>query len=164
MHINPSNDYYEHRTTVRRNPLHGRWPRARDEDQDAVFFALRRVVPDGMARQALCDWRTGGQLSEAARIIRASTGPLAKDWHVFERQARARTSRALERAADQELVAWTSVDDSVRFGGLGKKSGGASGEPALDTSSPGGLREGTEPEQPGIASGVSNGGTSPAST
>lgn len=110
VHINPSNDYYDHKTTIRRNPLHGRWPQTLDEDQDSVYFALKNVVPDNIARKALCDWHTGGQLSEDAKILRASGGEIAKDWHILERQMRRKANLLVEESAEDELVAWTSVD------------------------------------------------------
>lgn len=115
VHINPSNDYYDHRTTIRRNPLFGPWPQTLDEDQDSIYFALKNVVPDNIARKALCDWNTGGQLSEDAQILRASDGKLAKDWAVYERQVRKPTKLLVQQSAEDELVAWTSVDTETRL-------------------------------------------------
>lgn len=115
VHIHPSSNYYNHRKTIRRNPLFGRWPPTLDEDQDSVYFALRNVVPDNIARKGLCDWNTGEQLSEDAKVLRASGGELAKAWSVYERQARMPTELLLEKSAEDELVAWTSVDSEIRL-------------------------------------------------
>lgn len=115
LHINPSQSYYEHKKTIRRNPIHGPWPKTLDEDQDSVFFALRNIVPKNVAQRGLCDWRTGGQLSEEAKYLRSSAEG-AKFWHLRQRQLRRKNSQlATAREHEDELVGWTSLDPETRL-------------------------------------------------
>lgn len=106
LYINPSQSYYEHKTTIRRNPIHGAWPKTNQEDHDLVYFALRQNVPDDLAQKGLCDWQTGGQLSEDTQHMRTSEES-AKYWHIQERMMRKR-GRDLD---PNTLVAWKSLDD-----------------------------------------------------
>lgn len=112
VHVFPSGPYYDHRKALRSNPLHGRWPlQAADGGEgqhDAVYYALRSVVPDNIAARALCDWRTGGQLSEADRVSRV-TPAVAKFVHIRDRHQRAVANRRVEEAAEDELVAWKGL-------------------------------------------------------
>lgn len=87
MHIFPSPGY-KHKTTIRYAPVHGPWPEEDRKERDSfVYNALRAVVPKGIAAEALCDWETGGQLSDEARVLRAQSDAPAEA-HVLERQRR----------------------------------------------------------------------------
>ncbi|KAF3761027.1 hypothetical protein M406DRAFT_108355 [Cryphonectria parasitica EP155] len=110
MYIHPSQSYYEHRTAIRLNPIHGRWPKTLEEDQDFVYSALKKVVPRNVAQNGLCDWQTGGQLMEDAKLIRTSQ-TAGKLWHIMERRMR-RQNRAEQGEAENELVLWTSLDEA----------------------------------------------------
>lgn len=114
LHINPSQSYYGHKTTINRNALHGRWPKTPIEDQDYIYFALRAVVPNNVACIGLCDWHTGGQLSEDAKILRNSEDT-AKYWHIRDRQMRRMNKRSAGEPELDEMLAWTSVDPETRL-------------------------------------------------
>lgn len=114
LHINPSQSYYGHKTTINRNALHGRWPRTLDEDQDFVYYALKEVVPNNVACNGLCDWHTGGQLSEDAKVLRNSE-ETAKFWHIRDRQIRRMNHRSAVHRDEDELLAWTSVVPEIRL-------------------------------------------------
>lgn len=104
LYINPSQSYYEHKTNSRLSPIHGPWPKTLEQDQDLIYFALKEVVPDDMARTGLCDWHTGGQLSDEPAAIRAQQEH-SKLWHIRERQMRRKKSMEVEEDEDSALVA-----------------------------------------------------------
>lgn len=107
IYLHASQRHYAHRTEVRRNPIHGRWPSTAKEEQDTVYWALREVVPDNIAREGLCDWHTGGQFSDDAQAMRISADH-AELWHQYERQHKhERPSR--QTLMPEELVTWKSV-------------------------------------------------------
>ncbi|KUI74111.1 hypothetical protein VM1G_09908 [Cytospora mali] len=109
MHINPSQSYYEHKTNIRLSPIHGPWPKTPEQDQDFVYFALKEVVPNDIAREGLCDWHSGGQLSGEPAAIRAQHEH-SRLWHIRERQMRRRKTKELEEDGDGALVALKSLD------------------------------------------------------
>lgn len=102
-----SESKYTHKTNIRRNPIHGRWPPTRRQDQDFVYYALREVVPTNIAREGLCDWATGGQLSEDAMLARLDQ-EVAANSQIAERLAR-RKNRENLAVDDHELVGWSSL-------------------------------------------------------
>ena len=103
LHIHARADY-QHKTMIRRSPLHGPWPG--DEDDAAttslVYNALREVVPDGPGRDALCDWQTGGQLSDQARLQRSQPSSYQAA-HIHDR--RARRERASQAMSLSDILA-----------------------------------------------------------
>ncbi|ROV87047.1 hypothetical protein VMCG_10860 [Cytospora schulzeri] len=120
MHINPSQSYYEHKTNIRLSPIHGPWPRTPEQDQDSVYFALREVVPSDMAREGLCDWHTGGQLSGEPASIRAQHAN-SKLWHIRERQMRKRKNQEVEESENGgALVAFKSLGRPVQPASRGR--------------------------------------------
>ncbi len=86
LNIFPS-DGYKHKTFIRQSPLHGPWPKAGLEKETFVYNALREVMPDGPGAEAFCDWQTGGQLSDEARMER-SQEESAKLAHINDRRSR----------------------------------------------------------------------------
>ena len=114
LHIHPHADY-RHKTTIRRSPLHGPWP---DDDGDArgslVYYALGEVVPDGPARDALCDWQTGGQLSDRARLRRSQPSDY-RSAHIQERLAR-RAHAARTGSLADILAASAAPREAVQAG------------------------------------------------
>lgn len=111
LQMRPSQRKYAHRTEIRRNPIHFRWPTTPKEEQDSIFWALRDVVPDNIAREGLCDWHTGGQFSDDAQAMRISADH-AELWNQYERQHK------YDRPTNQtliegELVTWKSVVEKV---------------------------------------------------
>lgn len=55
---------YDHGLAIRVGPLWGRWPEEPVAREMLMFKALRRSVPSGPGQDGLCDWYTGGQLTE----------------------------------------------------------------------------------------------------
>ncbi|CAN8106415.1 unnamed protein product [Discula destructiva] len=128
---------YNHKTKIRWNPIHGRWPAVQRDEQDFVYYALREVVPDNIAHHGLCDWVAGKQLSEDAKLARGDE-EVAADWQVAERLERRRNRESLQ-ADDYELVSWTSVsrrlrsaDDNMAERSAETPEGESFGESALD--------------------------------
>lgn len=113
VHINPSQSYYSHKEQIRLNPIHGPWPRTLREDQDFIYFALKKVIPNNFALQGLCDWHTGGQLSEAAKHLRMAKAG-GKLWHIHQRQLRRENRSTANNGTGDELVTWTSLDEDTR--------------------------------------------------
>lgn len=93
VHVFP-NEGYRHKTVIRYSPLYGPWPKEDAAKETFVYAALDKVVPKNiMAREAFCDWRTGGQLSDDARNMRnqSQNGKLA---YIQERKMRRKKSIA----------------------------------------------------------------------
>lgn len=110
----PSGTRYNHKTVIRRNPIHGPWPEAEKSDHDFAYFALKEVVPESLAQHGLCDWTTGGQLSEDAKLARQEE-TAGGQWQIRDRIARRRNREKL--AADKdELTSWKSIWDALRSG------------------------------------------------
>ncbi|KAL2757937.1 hypothetical protein ACRALDRAFT_2025622 [Sodiomyces alcalophilus JCM 7366] len=64
VHIFPASEYV-HSAAIRSSPLHGPWPDGRRET--AMFSALKRSMPRGIASDGLSDWESGGQSADMAR-------------------------------------------------------------------------------------------------
>jgi len=107
LSIYSSGDNYKHKTIVRRAPLHGPWPNSGDEKNTFVYNALKDVVPDGLGTEGLCDWHTGGQLSDDARIQRSEEEQAVQEQisHVVARKHRS-------KRAIVEPVSKATSDDS----------------------------------------------------
>ncbi|KAI1418450.1 hypothetical protein F5Y13DRAFT_1423 [Hypoxylon sp. FL1857] len=63
LHMFAANKTYNHKETINKNPLHGRWPSNGRNMETFVSAALRRSVPSGAMAPALRDWHTANQLS-----------------------------------------------------------------------------------------------------
>ncbi|KAL8393010.1 hypothetical protein RB595_002990 [Gaeumannomyces hyphopodioides] len=55
---------YDHGLAIRVGPLWGRWPEEPVAREMLMFKALRESVPSNPGHEGLCDWYTGGQLTE----------------------------------------------------------------------------------------------------
>lgn len=119
LHIRHSQGHYEHKSIIRRNVLHGPWPKSLEEDQDFVGVALKQVVPNDLAAPGLCDWHTGGQLLEELKHIRSS-GESSKNWHVRDRILR-RKLRQTSSSGKETLVTWNGVNDFTQRAAQNKK-------------------------------------------
>lgn len=108
----PSGTRYNHKTNIRRNPIHGPWPEAEKSDHDFTHFALKEVVPASLAQHGLCDWITGGQLSEDAKLARQEE-TAGGQWQIRDRIAR-RRNREKVAADKDELTSWKSIWDALR--------------------------------------------------
>lgn len=108
----PSGTRYNHKTTIRRNPIHGPWPEAEKSDHDFTYFALKEVIPASLAQHGLCDWTTGGQLSEDAKLARQEE-TAGGQWQIRDRIAR-RRNREKVSADKDELTSWNSIWDALR--------------------------------------------------
>lgn len=111
----PSGTRYNHKTTIRRNPIHGPWPEAEKSDHDFTYFALKEVVPASLAQHGLCDWTTGGQLSEDAKLARQEE-TAGGQWQIRDRIAR-RRNREKVAADKDELTSWKSIWDALQSRG-----------------------------------------------
>lgn len=109
--MNFADKMYSHKTTIRQRPIHGRWPAALKKDQDFMYYALREVVPDSMVQHGLCDWSTGGQLSDD-RFLARTDEKVGANMQAAERIAR-RRNREMLQESEHELVSWTSVRDMI---------------------------------------------------
>lgn len=159
VHVFPSGAYYDHRKALRSSPLHGRWPPqggGGEDHHDGVYYALHRVVPDNIAARALCDWRTGGQLSEADKVARA-TPAVAKFVHIRDRQQRAAANRRVEEAAEDELVAWKGLWEEPKKGERRRRDEGCA-----EAGAGAGAKAEAEAEADAIAAGTTLGTTTTA--
>lgn len=107
-----SQSHYRHKTRVRMNPIHGPWPVVKKTDHDFAYFALKEVVPESLAQQGLCDWVTGGQLSEDVKLARADED-VSKSWQLRATIQR-RRNRERSSANKQELTSWTSIKSALQ--------------------------------------------------
>ncbi|KAJ4395970.1 hypothetical protein N0V93_000186 [Gnomoniopsis smithogilvyi] len=103
---------YNHKTNIRRNPIHGPWPEVKKTDHDFAYHALKEVVPDNIAQHGLCDWTTGGQLSEDVKLARADEGS-GGNWQIRDRIER-RRNRERASADGNELTSWTSLKAALQ--------------------------------------------------
>lgn len=110
--VKPSGNDYNHKTIIRRNPIHGPWPEVKKSDHDFAYYALKEVVPDSVAQHGLCDWTTGGQLSEDVKLARLDEGS-GENWHIRDRIER-RRNRKKATVESNELVTWTSIKDALQ--------------------------------------------------
>ncbi|KAL8418100.1 hypothetical protein RB594_001645 [Gaeumannomyces avenae] len=55
---------YDHGLAIRVGPLWGRWPEEPVAREMLMFKALDESVPSNPGHEGLCDWYTGGQLTE----------------------------------------------------------------------------------------------------
>ncbi|KAI1764199.1 hypothetical protein GGR53DRAFT_331002 [Hypoxylon sp. FL1150] len=62
LHVFAANKTYNHKTVVRRNPLHGPWP-SNGSRETFMSAALYGPVPSGAVAPGLRDWHTANQLS-----------------------------------------------------------------------------------------------------
>lgn len=109
VHVFPSLDF-KHKTTIRYSPLHGPWPKTDKQDQDLVFAALKEVVPEGVAQTGLCDWQTGEQLSDEARMLRARVEESRlEEVHLQDRRQRIISRVGSESIRKQTLAGLTSL-------------------------------------------------------
>lgn len=113
LRIEPSQSHYEHKTIIRRNPLHGPWPNTLRDDDDFAAVALKSITPVDMAASGFLDWHTANQLAEDAKLLRMPNETSDKIWHIQERILR-RRSRLRARLGDESVVAWTSLDDMAQ--------------------------------------------------
>lgn len=91
LHAFP-NDNYRHRSVMRLGPLYGPWPYKTDQDRTFVHFALREAVPQILGHKGLCDWTTGGQDSEDARLVRSpDEQEISVESHIADRRNRRRS-------------------------------------------------------------------------
>lgn len=110
----PSASRYNHKTNIRRNPIHGPWPEAEKSDHDFTYFALKEVIPPSLAQHGLSDWTTGGQLSEDAKLARQEES-VGGQWQIHDRIERRRRSEQAGTDKD-ELTSWKSIWDALRSG------------------------------------------------
>lgn len=105
--INLSESRYNHKKNIRRNPIHGRWPDVKKSDHDSVYYALKEVVPESIAQHGLCDWVTGGQLSEDVKLARTDENT-SVNWQIHDRLVRRRNREKM--FADEDLLtSWPSI-------------------------------------------------------
>ncbi|KAI1270497.1 hypothetical protein F5Y18DRAFT_421991 [Xylariaceae sp. FL1019] len=64
LHVFSANKDYDHNAEIKKNVLHGPWPKGGDETY--MQAALRRILPSFALEPALRDWETGDQLSNEA--------------------------------------------------------------------------------------------------
>lgn len=110
--VQPSQGRYNHKSNIRRNPTHGRWPEVKPADHDFAYYALKEVIPDNIALHGLCDWVTGGQLSEDVKLARTDQES-GENWQIRDRIERRRNSKLLS-ADDHELTSWTSIKSGLQ--------------------------------------------------
>ncbi|KAK4236427.1 hypothetical protein C8A03DRAFT_35672 [Achaetomium macrosporum] len=75
---------YQHKTHIRENPIHGRWPAPNDSlllENSMTKAALSQAVPHGMAHAGLVDWATCGQLDGQETLT-------SKEDHIAARRRR----------------------------------------------------------------------------
>ncbi len=143
LSVFPSHDYH-HRTVIRNSPLHGPWPEddgagedglggsdglqqqsSRDYKKTFVYNALKAVVPEGAAADALCDWRrptrsssSSSSSSSSAQHIQPPTdrqpaaGAPAALAHIRERKARQARRAQASKSVLGELAARAKAGDS----------------------------------------------------
>lgn len=112
--VKSSASRYNHKTNIRRNPIHGPWPEAEMSDHDFTYFALKEVVPLSLAQHGLSDWTTGGQLSEDAKLARQEESS-GGNWQIRDRIER-RRKRGQATTDKDELTSWKSIWDALRSG------------------------------------------------
>lgn len=110
--VKPSESSYNHKSNIRRNPIHGPWPEVKKSDHDFAYYALKEVVPDSIAQHGLCDWTTGGQLSEDVKLARADQGSGAI-WQIRDRIER-RRNREKANEDEHELTSWVSLKAALQ--------------------------------------------------
>ncbi|KAJ4413872.1 hypothetical protein N0V82_008273 [Gnomoniopsis sp. IMI 355080] len=110
--VKPSGNEYNHKTIIRRNPIHGPWPEVKKSDHDFAYYALKEVVPDSVAQHGLCDWTTGGQLSEDVKLARTDEES-GGHWHIRDRIER-RRNRTKATVDGNEMVSWTSIKAALQ--------------------------------------------------
>lgn len=129
MHIFPSPDY-KHKTTIRYAPVHGPWPEEDLAERETyVYNALQEVVPRGIAADALCDWQSGGQLTDEARVLRAQSNT-PREVHIVDRQKRrALREQTSKPNIDNRIIPdKRSVDKAARSSHAAKGLSSTSGQ------------------------------------
>lgn len=100
---------YSHKRIIRRNVLHGNWRVMEPKDRDFVYNALQEVIPSNIAKDGLCDWVTGGQLSVEDNLARLDK-EVATDFQIADRFLRRRNHEAV-KSNKLDLLNYTSLHD-----------------------------------------------------
>lgn len=89
---------YNHTFPIDSSPIHGPWPQNdASKKENFATRALKKVLPDDMAADALSDWETGRQLLDEVSTLPKSETKARRD-HDFAQRRIARAQQVREAA------------------------------------------------------------------